>query len=292
MKFWSSFFLFLILSLQGYAQFNMPSIKEVVSTFFHKYSFDNSEEFVTFQRQKQGWFVSESKYDNAEIRSNPQMFWSLEDRAYLDLQYPKSNDEENEIGSIIDQYMSQIVDEYESYQFERNKYYGYPGWAWDIINDTTNQHSLSDIELESKGRAYSNYSSGFIADQSGILFINNDIDRKPLKGNESISKSRIEKFVYYNKKAIEAYASLLKSNPQYDTKVGNIAIKLANEHLFAYLDLAMCGDTAQALEIAKKLVSLKICSVLIAQFSINYLIIAFYLLRAITTPMPLYIYKK
>jgi hypothetical protein len=63
-----------------------------------------------------------------------------------------------------------------------------------------------------------------------------------------INASRIKKFIHYEKKSCEAYEKLLKINPNYQTRVGSISLKLANEHLFLYNDLQMAGDTSDALK--------------------------------------------
>jgi hypothetical protein len=230
----------------------MPSFRDVVETFYSKYSFAGYENFLRFQRKKDGWYISEEKYSDPGNFFNTTLFWSKEASSYKDLDYPLSNGDTALISETISRYLTQINWDYEEYQFQRNKYYGYPGWDWDVINDSTGQSDLTDSLLESKARAYSNYASGFIAEQFGNLFVNNDSDRLPLKGNEKISKSRIDKFIFYETKALEAYSKLQKINPEYVTRVGNISIKLANEYMFSYLELLMSGDSIRAMDFARR----------------------------------------
>jgi len=82
--------------------------------------------------------------------------------------------------------------------------------------------------------------------------VNNDNDRLPLQANEQISKSRIEKFISYELQAINAYSEILKINPDYLTRVGNIKIKIANEYMFSYLELLMAEDSVKAKDFAQK----------------------------------------
>ena len=252
MKYLKILLLFLLSTFSSYGQFNMPSFKDVTATFFSKYSFDSYESYLKFQRKKDGWYVSEDNYNNPGNYFNTKLFWSKDGNKYTELDYPKTNGDTNLISETVSKYLTQINWSYEEYQYQRNKYYGYPGWDWDIINDEIDKSSLTDSLLESKARAYFNYASGFIAEQFGDLFVNNDNDRLPLKANEKISKSRIEKFLFYELKAINAYSEILKINPDYVTRVGNIRIKMANEYIFTYLELLMAGDSIKAKEFVYK----------------------------------------
>lgn len=230
----------------------MPSFKEVVTTFFSRYSFESYESYLKFQRKKDGWYISEDNYNNPGNYFNTKLFWSKDSNTYKELDYPTTNGDTSLISETVSKYLTQINWSYEEYQYQRNKYYGYPGWDWDVINDEPDKSNISDSLLESKARAYFNYASGFIAEQFGDLFVNNDNDRIPLKANSKISKSRIDKFLFYELKAINAYSEILKINPDYVTRVGNIRIKIANEYMFTYLELLMAGDSIKAKEFANK----------------------------------------
>lgn len=252
MKQLSYLFFSLFIALSSFGQFNMPSFKEVVTSFYSKYSFENYESYLKFQRKKSGWYVSEDKYNNPGNYFNTKLFWSKDRETYKELDYPQAIGDTDLVSENVSKYLTLINWDFEEYSFRRNQFYGYPGWDWDVINEDTSKNNLSDTLLESKARAYSNYATGFIAEQFGDLFVNNDSDRIPLKANEEISKSRIDKFIHYELKGINAYAEILRINPDFVTRVGNISIKLANEYLFSYLELLMAGDTANALNFMNK----------------------------------------
>lgn len=230
----------------------MPSFIEVATTFFSTYSFESDDSYLKFQRKKDGWYVSETNYSTSGNYFNTKLFWAKDGSKYNELSYPKANTASTSIKETINNYLTLINWDYEQYQFERNKYYGYTGWDWDVINDKADKTPITDTLLESEARASFNYASGFIAEQYGDLFVNNDTDRIPLKANAKISKTRIEKFLFYELKAINAYTEILKMNPDYNTRVGNISIKLANEYMFTYLELLMAGDSIKAKEYANK----------------------------------------
>lgn len=252
MKYLKILLFFLISTVSSYGQFNMPSFKEVATTFFSRYSFDSYESYLKFQRKKDGWYVSEDNYNNPGNYFNTKLFWSKDSNNYNELDFPTTNGDTSLISETVSKYLTQINWSYEEYQYQRNKYYGYPGWDWDVINDEPDKINITDSFLESKARAYFNYASGYIAEQFGDLFVNDDNDRLPLKANDKISNSRIEMFLFYELKAINAYSEILKINPDYVTKVGNIKIKLANEYMFTYLELLMAGDSIKAKDFAFK----------------------------------------
>lgn len=252
MKYLSTLVFGIFIALSSFGQFNMPPFEDVVRTFYATYSFDNRESYLKFQRKKDGWFVSEDSYSNPGHYFNTRLFWSKEMETYIELNYPPANTDTSLISENVNKYLTQINWNQDAYPYQRNKYYGYPGWDWDVIIEDSSLSNLSDYQLESKARAYFNYASGFIAEQFGDVFVNNDINRTPLKANEKISTSRIDKFLYYELKAINAYSEILRMNPDYDTRVGNIKIKLANEYVFSYLELMMAGDTKKANEFIRK----------------------------------------
>ena len=243
--------LFILLStLSSYGQFNMPSFKEVATTFFARYSFGSYESYLKFQRKKDGWYVSEDNYNNPENYFNTKLFWSKNNNHYNELDYEKANGGTSLIPETVVKYLTQINWNYEEYNYQRIKFYGYPGWDWDVINEEIDQNIITDSILESKARGNSTYASGFIAEQFGDFFVNNDNDRIPLKANDKISKARIEKFILYELRAINAYSEILRINPDYATRVGNIKTKIANEYMFMYLELLMAGDSIKAKEFA------------------------------------------
>ena len=239
-------------TLTSYGQFNMPSFNEVVKEFFSKYSFESNESYLKFYRKNDGWYISKDNYNDPGHYFDKNLFWSKANKSYVNLNYEASNEDTALISENIKNYLRIIDWPWEEYEFNRNKYYGYPGWAWDVIKDSSDMNADIDSLLESQARAYSNYASVFIVEQFGNFFVNDDVDRLALKPDDKISTSRIKKFIHYELKAIDAYKKILKINPEYQTRVGNIKIKLANEYMFMYSDLLMADDSENANQYAKK----------------------------------------
>lgn len=239
------FILILLFVNDSYAQ-SPPSFPEVVTTYFHKYSLTKEDTYPLFQKKKDGWYIVEDNYYNPGYLSNSQLFWSLKDKAFQPLNYEATQNDSGQISAEINNYLILVDWNNQQYDFERNRYFGYPGWDWDVINDPIKRNDCNDTLMESLARAYSNYASGFIIEQYGNHFENNDPDRKTLHDSDIISQARIKKFILYEKKSIDAYRNLLRLNPGYQTRVGNITIKYANEHMYPYSDLVMAGDLVNA----------------------------------------------
>ncbi len=245
-KYAMCFFLPLMLSAV-ISRAQSPSYREVVYKFFDTYSPD-PDVLPLFQKKKEGWIVKEYHYSNPDSTINPQVFWSAKDKSYESLNYEAAGTDTVAITQLVIKYWKDVGGDYEEYAFARNIYYGYPGWDWDVINKSLKERFESDTLLESLARAYSNYASAFVIEQYGNHFENNDPDRSILPDSLAISRKRINKFIGYEKKSLDAYEKLLTVNPSYQTMVGSVALKLANEHLYMYSDLLMAGDRADALK--------------------------------------------
>ncbi|MEO6232384.1 MAG: hypothetical protein ABJB11_03725 [Ferruginibacter sp.] len=227
-----------------------PAFIEIATEFFSNYEYNNTEFVLKFLKKKDGWYVTEASYQYPDSVSNTTMFWSLKDKKYLPLLHYAKQNNVADVERLVEDYLKMIDWDFLEYSFTRNKYYGYPGWDWDIISDP-NETPMTDTLLESLGRAYSNYATGFLYDQSGDLFQNDDNDRIPLADRDTVSLSRRKKFIKYSEKAFEVYGKILAHDPAYETRVGNIQIKQANERLSMYTGLLIVGDTLNAKEVLK-----------------------------------------
>ena len=187
----------------------------------------------------------ECRYAEPGKYFNQQLFWSSSDQSFRVLKFMVRTDTTS-VAENIDRYMRSIDYEFELYQFVRHKYYGYPGWDWDIINEPVIESKMNDTAWESLARAYTNYASGFIVEQYGDVFINDDKDREQIVPGNAINEARRDKFIFYELKGIDAYKKLATKYPLYETRVGNILLKCANEYLFMYSDLMMAGDSISA----------------------------------------------
>ena len=227
-----------------------PSVIAVVSTFYKHYNFDQDGTIrLKFQKRKEGWYTAEENLTQPNTYAKQQLFWSVDQGKYLTLSYhpAKDTDDITVAGAVDSYYQFGGEKEYNEYQYDRNIYFGYPGWDWDVIQEYGLREHLTDTLLESLSRAYSNYAIGFFYDQYGELSTNYDTDREKLPDNQLIPESRKNKFLMYEKKAIETLQRLVSQNPHYQTMVGGSPVKYANENMFAYSSLLFTGYEKEAM---------------------------------------------
>lgn len=233
------------------AQNNFPTYYKVVKSFFTKYNYDSDEDYnILFAKMKGGWYVNlvDNYLDNNILSS--QLYWSNKTNQFNNLTFnlPSRKDK-----SLIPQNIDKYMVSYEWYNFDHCAYYGYNGYANDIIADFSIKENLDDRELESLARAYSVKSNYYIWNQFGVKNNDDEIYTLELKPFEFPSSDRVEKSIFYLNKSIEYYNLLAKRNPSYETIVGDIKIKIANEAMNGY-DLFMTagyeGDANKFLKLA------------------------------------------
>jgi len=227
------------------AQVNIgiPGIEQVVKTFFSHYQLNpEAESYITFEKKQAGWYVGTVNYTTGTQVEPSHLFWNKATASYENLPYNERNDPDSTvIKNEVNSYMNGHLDEATLYNYQRNLFYGYDNWDWDVIVNLQNKSNLTDTLLETLARAYSSYAINYFYPQYGLSSTNNDSDRIKLKDSEPISISRAKKFVHYENLAIATYQQLKALNPLYETKVGNIATKMAGEHMFAWSTLKFNG---------------------------------------------------
>lgn len=234
------------------AQSSNPGYRDIALAFFRNYKKDDHH-FLKISHRKDGWHVGKVKYDSIDQVLDDQLFWSNSKRVYEPLSWEMINVADSIAQMAVDDHLLSVDWNSQEYDFERMPYFGYAGWNWDVIDLLENRLNKTDLELEVLGRAYSNYASGFLYDQYGDFFENNDPDRKRLSDDELVPYSRIRKFKLYQTRAINTYQRLKEQNPAYQTKVGEIGIKLYNEYVYSYSSINMAGDSSSAREYLREL---------------------------------------
>ncbi|HKO78876.1 MAG TPA: hypothetical protein VJU78_00705 [Chitinophagaceae bacterium] len=220
------FLILCALSLQqalifGQSEDTIPSILEVAETFYSAYSTDSlGYPRVFFEKRPDGWFVVTKKIkDNKVIDDKRILFYDFHLKRFSSLAFPKSS---KEIDNPID-----YVDPFDRQFFDLYPYFGYTGWYKDVIAKLEPQEKLNDKELYALARAYSTFANSLLSDQFGFS-IPEESFKPSLKFN-CLTKEQIEKYQTICSRGISFFARLKKQNPLFETVVGNIAIKHANE---------------------------------------------------------------
>ena len=185
------------------AQNNFPTYYKVVKSFFTKYNYDSDQDYkILFAKKKEGWYVY--LVDNLSEKNiqSSQLFWSSNSNSYklLTFNLPVSKNK-----SLIEKNIEKYLIGSDWYNFDRSIYYGYNGYANDIINEFSNKSNLNDQELESLARAYTVKSNNYLWDQFGWKNYDNEIDNQQLKPNELPIREQVEKAKKCFDKSIEFY---------------------------------------------------------------------------------------
>lgn len=240
-------------------QERMPEYEEVVRTFFTNYKKDDNS-LISFAKKKDGWFVKTTNY--LDSSTNDQVFWDFKSGSYYQLNEFEAADEEEDLEKVVVDYFYE--NSYSNYPFERCLYYGYNGWAEDVIDELRNEKILSDTMLESLARAYSSYANGFLFQTLGYsahknLMIQEDYnsvehpDHRALNYFELPSDNRIKLALKYIDSSILVWTKLAKQNPKYETLVGNPEMKIFNEFMYGYHSMLISDKKEEAKNLINKI---------------------------------------
>lgn len=220
-----------------------PRYKEVVQYYFNTYSSSNKTEdqILKFEKRPDGWHVCVRNYTTNYPLHKDGLIWSLKTKAFTDIVFTKKTENETENSD----YMT-FINNWEAVHYNASPYFGYVGSDWDIIQTYGNTNNLPDTILYGLGRAYSSYASNLIHNNSGL---SDSIHRFQLKdGLNALSATQLEKYRFYRHKAIEIFKIVNSKNPDFETLVGSIGLKLAHEYVTAFCDLRQFQNNEEALK--------------------------------------------
>jgi hypothetical protein len=236
--------LILLLCSSGFGYSKNPDYKEVTEKFITTYQYPVSDEEqyrINFAKKKDGWFVYKYYYLEEEQKERDfQLFWSNKNQKYLPLNFNLMEESDKYTVNIEDE-RSKYASSFSDYNYDRCIYAGYINWDIDIIKELENKKELSEQELESLARAYSNYAMGYLWAVYGTASDIEKTGRKPLDRCALPDLERAEKFAWYTKKGIEVFKQLKEKNPSFQTLVGDIQTKLSGEYIYTFTFLSYSG---------------------------------------------------
>jgi len=202
------------------------TIEKVIMEFYKNYSFNYFDKFVTFEKRKNNWFVVYNGIQDGELApEEKKLFYDGKAGKFQALQL-EENREYKEIN--IYEYLSP----YDVRNFNLQPYYGYKGWYKDVIKEYENKNGLSDDELYCLGRAYSSNYMNLVSDHDGFA-LKKEIWKLPFSMN-CLTSEQIDQFEKGYNNAINCFKKLADRNPSYETIVGKIGMKYANEVMVKY----------------------------------------------------------
>ncbi len=200
-----------------------PKWQEVTEEFEAKvHTPSDKETYLDLAKKPGGWYIV--RRNNRTMKTVAEyLFWSAETGKYVrvekidgkhpDLDYPRD---------------AKINRNYGPEGYDRSIYFGYDGWSADVISELEGA-DLNDTLTESLARAYADKSMNVI---------------RPYGKNAlpfSITDEQAEEFCEWGDKEIETYRKLMELNPEYQTIVGKVDVKLANTQLYIWGDMHARG---------------------------------------------------
>lgn len=230
--------------LSGISQstnFGKIKIEDVVMKFAQSYIVDYEEDgFIKFEKRKEGFVVSSNRYENGLLYPfKHQIFYSSLDTGYSQLSFRENK-------GIKPARVSDFIDDYLIKNFNIQILYNYPGWYNDVIDSLEKKQTLDDDELYILGRAYDQAFYDLIRDQD-----DNPGNQWSLKKDVNcLTESQIEILDLLSKKSIGCYKKLRERDSLYQTSVGPIGIKYANEVVAHFhLMLTFANERARSMKL-------------------------------------------
>jgi len=217
---------FLFLGVLSFSQQPSPSIEEIATKFYNSYDVSNQYIFINFEKRDRQWKVGVRKFRGSDVvQIGSYLFYDSDSGGYQKLSLNPKLDTQ-----LVD--FSKFVDSYQAGLYHLHRYFGYDGWYKDVITHLSGKDRLSDSALYSLARAYSEYASSLLADQNGDA-IKGEIFHMPMEMNCMTLQQR-EKYAGIESQAIRTFGRLTHQNPAFETIVGKIPIKYANEMMVAF----------------------------------------------------------
>ncbi len=203
------------------------SIKEIATKFYSTYEiYALDYPAVFFEKRKTNWKVTTKKIVNGEaVNEKSYVFYNITDGKYQKLPFSLRTDK-----TPVD--YKNYIDEYSEKNYKFHQFYGYNGWYKDVIASVSAKKILSDSALYSLARAYSMYASCLLVNQSGDA-IKSEVFTMPFTSN-CITAKQLALYDSVMKLSIQHFAKLAMQNKKFETTVGNIAIKKANEAMVQF----------------------------------------------------------
>ncbi len=231
--------LLLLFNLKVKSQVNYPDFESVAKHFFTQYSLPDGlyTSMLRFVKHPDGYYIEEYDQNIGNFQTIG-LFWSSKTGKFLDVEYPsyKDNQKNN---------FKEFMNNYKNHYYDLFPYYGYTGWEHDVTNVLENKKHLTEDELYALARSYSSLSSYCMNNNFGYADTSK-IFVKQEYGKNLLNSEQLEIYKQLTGKAINYYKKLNKRNPDYNTIVGNIGVKLANEYMTAFLNLRVYQNEGEA----------------------------------------------
>jgi hypothetical protein len=236
------FFFLLCLNVIAQTNAGMPLAKDMAIHFLSQYQAPDNGFYFKFEKRSEGWFVYQfSMWDGTQ--TSPQLFWDKKNRQYLLLHFrhQDSPDSTTTIQTLSDYAQKSILTAEDMKNYDRNLYYGYDNWDWDVMKTLEIAPLTTDSLMECLANAYCQYAWEYFLTSLTRIVTHNDPDRGPLNDSLPFPLSRLKKFISYDQKAIHLYQKIYKLNSRYQCTNYDIRCRVNNEAMGASYMLNILG---------------------------------------------------
>jgi hypothetical protein len=228
---------------QEYTTRYFPPYTTVLHDFIATYDYkkDFEEGTLYFEKRKEGWFISVFENNPDKKLLKHALFWSAKEHKLVDPGFTKKKyyDDAAEIPA-------ELKNDWTVNSFRISPYQGYVGWEKDVIAEFKDRADLSDSLTYALARAYSSRATNLLEQQGSFP---DEKERFILPDHrDALNPQQLETFRDYQHKAIACFLKVKELNPSFETMVGNISIKCANEYLSSFLSLLSVQNETEALK--------------------------------------------
>jgi hypothetical protein len=236
-----------------------PKFEEVVRFFYQQYKGSAMPEF-RLEKHPEGYRITRL-FDNGLPMFPPEIIWSPEGgfRPVENFKKPEPVEpgapdrvvamfDSNQWAEEADWYIRK--NDYVRRECDRLPYYGYPGYYHDVIRLWEPQYeALNNDQLHGLARAYSAAAAGLLHNNSGLAD-STRMFRLEATPN-ALSPEQLAQYKAAHQKVVDAYALLLRRDPAFQTPVGSVAVKYANEVVDGFLTLSYFQHEKEARPLLK-----------------------------------------
>lgn len=245
--------------LPGVALPVFPKFEQVVYFFYQQYKGSAMPEF-RLEKHPEGYRITRL-FDNGLPMFPPEIIWSPDGgfRPVENFKKPEPVEpgapdrvvamfDSNRWTEEADWYIRK--NDYVRRECDHLPYYGYPGYYHDVIRLWEPQYeSLSNEQLHGLARAWSAAAAGLLHNNSGMadstrMFL---LEATP----NALSPEQLAQYKAAHQKAVDAYDLLRRRDPAFQTPVGSVAVKYANEVVDGFLTLSYFHNEKEARPLLK-----------------------------------------
>lgn len=212
-----------------YAQ--SPSYEALHHFFYGRYDISSLDQpYVSFEKHDREWYVTTYAPGNDGTLQRERAYLLFDGQAYRELP-----DEFRLKTGDAAAWQTPQVDPYEAANFALQRCYGYPGWYKDVVKYSTAHPPGNDSAFYALGRAYSTMANALLSNQFGDALPRETF---PLTmRNDCMTPAQIRQYDSVCRLAIGCFRKTEQLTPGFQTLVGTVGVKTANEQVVPFHNL-------------------------------------------------------